>query len=93
MEKERRMYDQQMKAIEVTIAEGFSKADIHRELHMERLDKMDEMQTKILECIYGNGKKGLITNITELQVMQKVILAFAGTVFTTAIALMGYLVF
>ena len=70
--------DDRLRSLEVAIAAGFAElGEGHKALGKE-IEDLGEVQDRILKCLYGNGREGLVTTVAKVKQKQHWILAMLG---------------
>ncbi len=86
------MHDNQLHELELKIMKGFTEANEQRKSHKQQIEKIETHQEKILECIHGNGKPGLVQRISDIKHTQSIMIGISGFIATTAVAMAGFFI-
>lgn len=74
--------------VELQIFDKISKLESHYEVICNNLEHINRSQQKLLDAVYGNGKEGLKTRVTKIEVKNsaliKVVTILGGVLFGIA---------
>jgi len=62
-----------------------NKEEIIEQLKKEQVDTMAHKIDKIYEAIFGNGKPGIVTEVSNLKIVQKILCWCLGVAYTAGV--------